>query len=89
LDLAETHVIISSIHQYKKATKKDEVAFRCSICNKVEIMTEIASDHVFTELRPQKVMDNQKRFERTITEISFDLTFNKKGFDYEEISENK
>ena len=52
-------VINNSIYQYRKQQKKNEVALD-EVLYKVEDTDGIASDHVFTELRAQKVMDTMK-----------------------------
>ena len=77
-------VINNSIHQYRKQQKKNEVALD-EVLYKVEDNDGIASDHVFTELKAQKVMETMKDLKDNYR-ISLTLHLIE-GFDYEEISE--
>ncbi|SEM01866.1 RNA polymerase sigma-70 factor, ECF subfamily [Maribacter orientalis] len=77
-------VINNSIHQYRKQQKKNEVALD-DVLYKVEDNDGIASDHVFTELKAQKVMETMKDLKDNYR-ISLTLHLIE-GFDYEEISE--
>ncbi|MEH6514469.1 RNA polymerase sigma factor [Maribacter arcticus] len=77
-------VINNSIHQYRKQQKKNEVALD-EVMYKVEDNDGIASDHVFTELKAQKVMETMKDLKDNYR-ISLTLHLIE-GFDYEEISE--
>tara|TARA_R110002153_G_scaffold155174_2_gene307249 strand:- start:6386 stop:6895 length:510 start_codon:yes stop_codon:yes gene_type:complete len=77
-------VINNSIHQYRKQQKKNEVALD-EVLYKVEDYDGIASDHVFTELKAQKVMETMKDLKDNYR-ISLTLHLIE-GFDYEEISE--
>lgn len=76
-------VINNSIYQYRKQQKKNEVALD-EILYKVEDTDGIASDHVFTELKAQKVMDTMKGLKDNYR-ISLTLHLIE-GYDYEEIS---
>ncbi|MEO1013052.1 MAG: RNA polymerase sigma factor, partial [Bacteroidota bacterium] len=53
-------VINNSIYHYKKQQKKNEVALE-NVMYKVEDNDGVPSDHVFTELKAQKVMEAMKR----------------------------
>ncbi|MEH6771637.1 RNA polymerase sigma factor [Maribacter arcticus] len=77
-------VINNSIHQYRKQQKKNEVALD-EVMYKVEDNDGIASDHVFKELKAQKVMETMKDLKDNYR-ISLTLHLIE-GFDYEEISE--
>jgi RNA polymerase sigma factor (sigma-70 family) len=77
-------VINNSIYQYRKQQKKNEVALD-EVMYKVEDNDGIASDHVFTELKAQKVMETMKDLKDNYR-ISLTLHLIE-GFDYEEISE--
>tara|TARA_R110000744_G_scaffold203392_2_gene322223 strand:- start:253 stop:708 length:456 start_codon:yes stop_codon:yes gene_type:complete len=77
-------VINNSIHQYRKQQKKNEVALD-EVMYKVEDNDGIASDHVFTELKAQKVMETMKDLKENYR-VSLTLHLIE-GFDYEEISE--
>mgnify|MGYP003626135695 FL=1 len=77
-------VINNSIHQYRKQQKKNEVALD-EVLYKVEDNDGIASDHVFTELKAQKVMETMKDLKENYR-VSLTLHLIE-GFDYEEISE--
>ncbi|KKO00329.1 hypothetical protein LCGC14_0127470 [marine sediment metagenome] len=77
-------VINNSIHQYRKQQKKNEVALD-EVLYKVEDNEGIASDHVFTELKAQKVMETMKDLKDNYR-ISLTLHLIE-GFDYDEISE--
>lgn len=76
-------VINNSIYHYRKQRKKNEVALD-DIMYKVEDNDGIASDHVFTELKAQKVMETMKRLKDNYR-ISLTLHLIE-GYDYEEIS---
>jgi RNA polymerase sigma-70 factor (ECF subfamily) len=76
-------VINNSIYQYRKQRKKNEVALD-DIMYKVEDNDGVASDHVFTELKAQKVMETMKRLKDNYR-ISLTLHLIE-GYDYEEIS---
>ncbi|MBT8297186.1 MAG: RNA polymerase sigma factor [Maribacter sp.] len=76
-------VINNSIYHYRKQRKKNEVALD-DILYKVEDNDGIASDHVFTELKAQKVMETMKRLKDNYR-ISLTLHLIE-GYDYEEIS---
>ena len=77
-------VINNSIHQYRKQQKKNEVALD-EVLYRVEDNDGIASDHVFTELKAQKVMETMKDLKDNYR-ISLTLHLIE-GFDYDEISE--
>ena len=77
-------VINNSIHQYRKQQKKNEVALD-EVLYKVEDNDGIASDHVFTELKAQKVIETMKDLKDNYR-VSLTLHLIE-GFDYEEISE--
>ena len=76
-------VINNSIYHYRKQRKRNEVAFD-DIMYKVEDNDGVASDHVFTELKAQKVMETMKRLKDNYR-ISLTLHLIE-GYDYEEIS---
>ena len=76
-------VINNSIYHYRKQRKKNEVALD-DIMYKVEDNDGIASDHVFTELKAQKVMETMKRLKDNYR-VSLTLHLIE-GYDYEEIS---
>jgi RNA polymerase sigma-70 factor (ECF subfamily) len=76
-------VINNSIYHYRKQRKKNEVALD-DILYKVEDNDGVASDHVFTELKAQKVMETMKRLKDNYR-ISLTLHLIE-GYDYEEIS---
>lgn len=76
-------VINNSIYHYRKQRKKNEVALD-DILYKVEDNDGIASDHVFTELKAQKVMETMKRLKDNYR-VSLTLHLIE-GYDYEEIS---
>jgi len=76
-------VINNSIYHYRKQQKKNEVALD-DIMYKVEDNDGVASDHVFTELKAQKVMETMKRLKDNYR-ISLTLHLIE-GYDYEEIS---
>ena len=69
---------------FRKQQKKNEVALD-EVLYKVEDNDGIASDHVFTELKAQKVMETMKDLKDNYR-ISLTLHLIE-GFDYEEISE--
>jgi len=77
-------VINNSIHQYRKQQKKNEVALD-EVMYKVEDNDGIASNHLFTELKAQKVMETMKDLKDNYR-ISLTLHLIE-GFDYEEISD--
>ena len=77
-------VINNSIHQYRKQQKKNEVALD-EVLYRVEDNDGIASDHVFTELKAQKVMETMKSLKDNYR-VSLTLHLIE-GYDYEEISE--
>ena len=77
-------VINNSIYHYRKQKKKNEVALD-EVIYKVEDNDGIASDHVFTELKAQKVMETMKGLKEN---YRISLTLNLiEGYDYDEISE--
>ncbi|WP_299528753.1 RNA polymerase sigma factor [Ulvibacterium sp.] len=76
-------VINNSIYHYKKQQKKNEVALD-DIMYRVEDNDGVASDHAFTELKAQKVMEAMKRLKDNYR-ISLTLHLIE-GYDYEEIS---
>jgi RNA polymerase sigma-70 factor (ECF subfamily) len=76
-------VVNNSIYHYKKQQNKKEVALD-GIMYKVEDNDGIASDHVFTEQKAQKVMETMKRLKDNYR-ISLTLHLIE-GYDYEEIS---
>jgi RNA polymerase sigma-70 factor (ECF subfamily) len=76
-------VINNSIHHYKKQRKKEEVALE-DYMYKVEDNDGIASDHVLTEQKAQKVMETMNRLKDNYR-ISLTLHLIE-GYDYEEIS---
>ncbi|MBD0778883.1 RNA polymerase sigma factor [Maribacter sp. ANRC-HE7] len=76
-------VINNSIYHYRKQQKKNEVALD-DIMYKVEDNDGIVSDHVFTELKAQKVMETMKQLKDNYR-ISLTL-YVIEGYDYEEIS---
>jgi RNA polymerase sigma-70 factor (ECF subfamily) len=77
-------VINNSIYQYRKQSKKNEVALDDMIY-KVEDHDGIASDDVFTELKAQKVLENMKKLKDNYR-VALTL-FLIEGYDYNEISE--
>lgn len=77
-------VINNSIYQYRKQSKKNEVALD-DIPYKVEDYYGIASDDVFTELKAQKVLENMKKLKDNYR-VALTL-FLIEGYDYDEISE--
>ncbi len=76
-------VINNSIYHYRKQQKKNEVALD-DVLYKVEDNDGIASDHVFTELKAQKVMETMNRLKDNYR-VSLTLHL-VEGYDYEEIS---
>ncbi|MFS4456876.1 RNA polymerase sigma factor [Maribacter sp. 2304DJ31-5] len=77
-------VINNSIYHYRKQQKKNEVALE-DIMYKVEDNDGIALDHVFTELKAQKVMETMKRLKDN---YRLSLTLHLiEGYDYNEISQ--
>jgi len=76
-------VINNSIHLYRKQQKKKEVALD-EVLYKVEDNDGITSDHVFTELRAQKVMKTMNELKDNYR-VSLTLHLIE-GYDYEEIS---
>ncbi len=77
-------VINNSIYQYRKQSKKNEVALNDFIY-KVEDQDGIASDDVITELKAQKVLENMKKLKDNYR-VALTL-FLIEGYDYDEISE--
>jgi len=75
-------VVNNSIYHYKKQRKKNEVALD-DLMYKVEDNDGIASDHVFTEQKAQKVMETMKNLKDSYR-ISLILHLIE-GYDYEEI----
>lgn len=75
-------VINNSIYHYRKQRRNSEVALD-DIMYKVEDNDGIASDHVFTELKAQKVMETMKQLKDNYR-ISLTLHLIE-GYDYEEI----
>lgn len=75
-------VINNSIQHYRRRQKINEVALE-DVLYKVEDNDEIASDHVFTEQKAQKVMETMKRLKDNYR-ISLTLHLIE-GYDYEEI----
>ncbi|MEK6155222.1 RNA polymerase sigma factor [Flavobacteriaceae bacterium 3-367] len=76
-------VINNSIYHYRKQRKKNEVALD-DIMYKVEDNDGVASDHVFTELKAQKVLETMKQLKDNYR-VSLTLHLIE-GYDYEEIS---
>ncbi len=76
-------VINNSIYHYRKQQKKNEVALD-EVLYKVEDNDGIASDHVFTELKAQKVLETMKLLKENYR-VSLTLHLIE-GYDYEEIS---
>ena len=76
-------VINNSIKRYRAQQKKNEVALE-SIIHKVKDYDEVTSDHAFSELKAQKVMETMEQL-RDNYRISLTLHLIE-GFDYEEIS---
>ena len=77
-------VINNSIYHYRKQQKKQEVNLD-DIMYKVEDTDEIASDHVSTTQKAQKVLETMKRLKDNYR-ISLTLHLIE-GYDYEEISQ--
>jgi len=77
-------VINNSIYQYRKQQKKNEVALD-EVLYKVEDNDGIDPNHVFTELKAQKVMETMKDLKENYR-VSLTLHLIE-GFDYDEISE--
>ncbi|TLP81677.1 RNA polymerase sigma factor [Maribacter sp. ACAM166] len=77
-------VINNSIYQYRKQQKKNEVALD-EVLYKVEDNDGIDPNHVFTELKAQKVMETMKDLKENYR-VSLTLHLIE-GFDYNEISE--
>ena len=77
-------VINNSIHQYRQQQKKKEVALD-GVLYQVDDNDEITPDHLYTELKAQKVMETIKNLKDNYR-ISLTL-YLIEGFDYEEISE--
>jgi RNA polymerase sigma-70 factor (ECF subfamily) len=75
-------VVNNSIYHYRKQQKKNEVALE-DIMYKVEDKDGIDSDHVFTELKAQQVMETMKRLKDSYR-IALTLHLIE-GYDYEEI----
>ncbi|MGB3145182.1 MAG: RNA polymerase sigma factor [Maribacter sp.] len=77
-------VINNSIYQYRKQQKKNEVALD-EVMYKVEDNDGIASNHVFTEQKAQKVMETMNGLKDNYrVALTLHLI---EGFDYEEMSE--
>ena len=76
-------VINNSIYHYRKQQRKNEVGID-DILYKVEDNDGVVSDHVFTNLKAQKVMDSMKLLKDNYR-VSLTLHLIE-GFDYEEIS---
>jgi len=78
-------VINNSIQHYRKQQKKNEVALE-DVLYKVEDSDAVVSDqHVFTELKAQKVMETMKRLKDNYR-VSLTLHLIE-GYDYEEVSD--
>jgi len=77
-------VINNSIYHYRKQQKNNEVALNDDLMYKVEDNDGISSDHVFTELKAQKVLETMKLLKDNYR-ISLTLHLIE-GYDYEEIS---
>ncbi|WP_298481057.1 RNA polymerase sigma factor [uncultured Maribacter sp.] len=75
-------VINNSIYHYRKQQKNNEVAFEDAMY-KVEDNNGISSNHVFTELKAQKVLETMKKLKDNYR-ISLTLHLIE-GYDYEEI----
>lgn len=76
-------VINNSIYHYRKQQKKQEVALD-EVMYKVEDNDGVPSDHVFTELKAQKVLQTMKQLKAN---YNVALTLHLiEGYDYEEIS---
>ncbi|WP_394749718.1 RNA polymerase sigma factor [Spongiimicrobium salis] len=76
-------VVNNSIYHYRKQQKQNEVDLD-DIMYKVEDNDGITSDHVFTELKAQKVMETMKQLKDNYR-VSLTLHLIE-GYDYEEIS---
>ena len=76
-------VINNSIYHYRKQKKKNEVDLD-DIIYKVEANDGVVSDHAFTELKAQKVMETMKLLKDNYR-VSLTL-YLIEGYDYEEIS---
>ncbi|MGB5819405.1 MAG: RNA polymerase sigma factor [Saonia sp.] len=76
-------VINNSIYHYRKQQKKNEVDLD-DVMYKVEDNDGVASDHVFTELKAQKVLETMKQLKENYR-VSLTLHLIE-GYDYEEIS---
>lgn len=76
-------VVNNSIYHYRKQQKQNEVGLD-DIMYKVEDNDGITSDHVFTELKAQKVMETMKKLKDNYR-VSLTLHLIE-GYDYEEIS---
>ena len=76
-------VVNNSIYHYRKQRRKNEVALNEQMY-KVEDNDGFASDHVFTELKAQKVMETMKQLKDNYR-VSLTLHLIE-GYDYEEIS---
>ncbi len=76
-------VVNNSIYHYRKQQKKNEVDLE-DVMYKVEADDGIESDHVFTELKAQQVMETMKRLKNNYR-IALTLHLIE-GYDYEEIS---
>lgn len=76
-------VVNNSIYHYRKQQKKNEVDLD-DVIYKVEDNDGVVSDHVFTELKAQKVMETMKMLKNNYR-VSLTLHLIE-GYDYEEIS---
>ena len=76
-------VVNNSIYHYRKQQKQNNVDLD-DIMYKVEDNNGISSDHVFTELKAQKVMETMKQLKDNYR-VSLTLHLIE-GYDYEEIS---
>ncbi|MGB5371952.1 MAG: RNA polymerase sigma factor [Flavobacteriaceae bacterium] len=76
-------VVNNSIYHYRKQKKKNEVALE-DIMYKVEDNDGIDSNHVFTELKAQQVMETMKRLKDSYR-IALTLHLIE-GYDHDEIS---
>jgi len=77
-------VINNSIYQYRKRQKKNEVPIE-KVMYKVEGNDEDVSNHAFSKLKAQKVMETMRQLKDNYR-ISLTLHLIE-GYDYEEVSE--
>ncbi len=76
-------VVNNSIYHYRKQQKKNEVDLE-DVMYKVEDNDGVTSDHEFTALRAQKVMETMKQLsDKYRVSLTLHLI---EGYDYEEIS---